>query len=368
MAAEEHGARRRPRASPGSSGTPCPGQRVRQGEDPVRRAARPQRGAGRDRESEHAVERVAFEVCHRINAATPITETALVALALLGARTRADAHRGVDDTRAAAHYVRPRAADDGRSSTERGRAAPGARRPGPPWHRPPVRRRDRAGLVDRRGAPPRGRVLPQLDRPLLVNRAIAELVLVHVDEQAGGTPSRGAGRRPCGSATCSSSSSSSPGGATSTVSCARSSRWLTPSGRARGGAGRGVGGSRRGRRASRPARARVVPRGIPRGRRAANVAQSPTAPIDESAVPRRVPRCRPPVPVAGQTRERTESISRELFATALKLAGNRGLVEPAPDGGQRAGPAGARRSATRSRCWVGRIARLRELELARLPR
>jgi glycerol-3-phosphate O-acyltransferase len=26
----------------------------------------------------------------------------------------------------------------------------------------------------------------------------------------------------------------------------------------------------------------------------------------------------------------TESISRELFATALKLAGNRGLVEPGP--------------------------------------
>jgi glycerol-3-phosphate O-acyltransferase len=33
---------------------------------------------------QHQVERVAFEVCHRINRATPITETALVALALLG--------------------------------------------------------------------------------------------------------------------------------------------------------------------------------------------------------------------------------------------------------------------------------------------
>jgi glycerol-3-phosphate O-acyltransferase len=39
--------------------------------------------------SEHAVERVAFEVCHRINEATPITETALVALTLLGADDRA---------------------------------------------------------------------------------------------------------------------------------------------------------------------------------------------------------------------------------------------------------------------------------------
>jgi glycerol-3-phosphate O-acyltransferase len=40
-------------------------------------------------EQEHAVERVAFEVCHRINRATPITETALVALALLGVAERA---------------------------------------------------------------------------------------------------------------------------------------------------------------------------------------------------------------------------------------------------------------------------------------
>jgi glycerol-3-phosphate O-acyltransferase len=40
-------------------------------------------------DKEHAVERVAFEVCHRINRATPITETALTALALLGAEDRA---------------------------------------------------------------------------------------------------------------------------------------------------------------------------------------------------------------------------------------------------------------------------------------
>jgi glycerol-3-phosphate O-acyltransferase len=38
---------------------------------------------------EHPVERVAFEVCHRINRATPITESALVTLALLGADDRA---------------------------------------------------------------------------------------------------------------------------------------------------------------------------------------------------------------------------------------------------------------------------------------
>ncbi len=41
------------------------------------------------RERGHEVERVAFEVSHRINRATPITETALVTLALLGAEERA---------------------------------------------------------------------------------------------------------------------------------------------------------------------------------------------------------------------------------------------------------------------------------------
>ena len=41
------------------------------------------------RDHQHPVERVAFEVCHRINRATPITETALVTLALLGAEDRA---------------------------------------------------------------------------------------------------------------------------------------------------------------------------------------------------------------------------------------------------------------------------------------
>jgi glycerol-3-phosphate O-acyltransferase len=41
------------------------------------------------RERGHEVERVAFEVCNRINRATPITETALVTLALLGVEERA---------------------------------------------------------------------------------------------------------------------------------------------------------------------------------------------------------------------------------------------------------------------------------------
>ncbi len=46
-------------------------------------------GEALDESHEHPVERVAFEVCHRINRATPITETALVTLALLGAEDRA---------------------------------------------------------------------------------------------------------------------------------------------------------------------------------------------------------------------------------------------------------------------------------------
>ncbi|MDQ6778490.1 MAG: glycerol-3-phosphate 1-O-acyltransferase [Actinomycetota bacterium] len=42
-----------------------------------------------DEEREHAVERIGIEVSHRINRVTPITETALVALALLGGDDRA---------------------------------------------------------------------------------------------------------------------------------------------------------------------------------------------------------------------------------------------------------------------------------------
>src|SRR5581483_6926229 len=61
-------------------------------------------------DSEHAVERVAFEVCHRINATTPITETSLVALALLGLEDRAMALAQVRTTLAPLlEYVQARA-------------------------------------------------------------------------------------------------------------------------------------------------------------------------------------------------------------------------------------------------------------------
>jgi len=46
-------------------------------------------GIGEDESKRHRVEKVAFEVCHRINRATPITATALVTLALLGVDDRA---------------------------------------------------------------------------------------------------------------------------------------------------------------------------------------------------------------------------------------------------------------------------------------
>jgi glycerol-3-phosphate O-acyltransferase len=90
MAAEEHGAQKTPesigwlvgyaRAQSRGFGK----VRVRFGEPLSLRQAL---NALADRE--HAVERVAFEVCHRINQATPITDTALVALALLGVGDRA---------------------------------------------------------------------------------------------------------------------------------------------------------------------------------------------------------------------------------------------------------------------------------------
>ncbi|HEV3056245.1 MAG TPA: 1-acyl-sn-glycerol-3-phosphate acyltransferase, partial [Solirubrobacteraceae bacterium] len=88
MAAEEHGAQKTPESLSWlvgyarAQGRGFGKVRIRFGEPlPLSEALAD--------ESDHAVERVAFEVCHRINAATPITETALVALALLGVEDRA---------------------------------------------------------------------------------------------------------------------------------------------------------------------------------------------------------------------------------------------------------------------------------------
>jgi glycerol-3-phosphate O-acyltransferase len=89
MAAEEQGAQKTPESLgwlvgyARAQGRGFGKVRVRFGEPFSLREALAQGERG------HSVERVAFEVCHRINRATPITETALVALALLGVDDRA---------------------------------------------------------------------------------------------------------------------------------------------------------------------------------------------------------------------------------------------------------------------------------------
>jgi len=89
MAAEEHGAQKTPESLgwlvgyARAQGRGFGKARVRFGE-PMSLAT-----ALEHAEGEHTVERVAFEVCHRINRATPITESSLVALALLGVEDRA---------------------------------------------------------------------------------------------------------------------------------------------------------------------------------------------------------------------------------------------------------------------------------------
>jgi glycerol-3-phosphate O-acyltransferase len=90
MAAEEHGARKTPEGIgwlvgyARAQGRGFGKVRVGFGEPLSLREALERSG-----QREHSVEQVAFEVCHRINRATPITETALVALALLGAVDKA---------------------------------------------------------------------------------------------------------------------------------------------------------------------------------------------------------------------------------------------------------------------------------------
>jgi len=89
MAAEEHGAQKTPESLSWlvgyarAQGRGFGKVRVGFGESLSLREALGEQERG------HAVERVGIELCHRINRATPITETALVALALLGADDRA---------------------------------------------------------------------------------------------------------------------------------------------------------------------------------------------------------------------------------------------------------------------------------------
>jgi glycerol-3-phosphate O-acyltransferase len=186
MAAEEHGAQKTPESLSWlvgyarAQGRGFGKVRIRFGEPWALSEALADVG-----ESEHAVERVAFEVCHRINEATPITETALVALALLAVEDRALTLDEVLVTlKPLLHYVDRRQlpmTGELDLTTEHG-----------------VRRAldalGRHGVVSRydRGIEPVWSISPERHLEaafyrnsavhLFVNRAIAELTLLHVDQ------------------------------------------------------------------------------------------------------------------------------------------------------------------------------------------
>ena len=185
MAAEEHGAQKTPeslswlvgyaRAQSRGFGK----VRVGFGEPLSLRAALGEQERG------HAVERVGIEVCHRINRATPITETSLVAMALLGTDDRALTLAGVRATLdPLLEHVRVRSlpmigdldldqADGVRQALDalcrHGVARCYAGGTEPVWSITPERHLEAAFY--------RNSILH-----FFLNRAIAELVLVHVDE------------------------------------------------------------------------------------------------------------------------------------------------------------------------------------------
>ena len=185
MAAEEHGAQKTPESLSWlvgyarAQGRGFGKARVGFG-DPLSL-----RDALRGQEREHAVERIAIEVSHRINRATPITETALVALALLGGDDRA---LTLDEVRATldpllehvrirslpmlgdleiAHAEGVRQALDALARHGVARSYAGGTEP--VWSISPERHIEAAFY--------RNSILH-----FFLNRAIAELVLVHIDE------------------------------------------------------------------------------------------------------------------------------------------------------------------------------------------
>ncbi len=177
-----------------------------------------------------AVERVALDISHRLNRATPVTVTAIVSLALLGADRALTVDEVLETVEPLAAYVESRrwpvagAADLRDRSTIR-RALAELARSGvltaydqgtePVW-----KIGDDQHLV---AAFYRNTVIH-----ILVERAIGELALLTVSELEPGADlppaasSRWAGRRRSGCATCSSSSSSSPPAPTSRTTCAPS--------------------------------------------------------------------------------------------------------------------------------------------------
>jgi glycerol-3-phosphate O-acyltransferase len=139
-------------------------------------------------EHEHAVERVAFEVCHRINRATPITETALVALALLGAEDRALTLSEVRTTLAPLlRYVRRRKLPMTGELDLRTDA--GVRQALDALGRHGIIRRYDGGIEPVWSIAPERHLEAAFYRNSIIHffvtRSIGELLLVHVDEQVG---------------------------------------------------------------------------------------------------------------------------------------------------------------------------------------
>jgi glycerol-3-phosphate O-acyltransferase len=192
MAAEEHGAQKTPESLSWlvgyarAQGRGFGKVRIRFGE-PLPLSEALSDAGGR----EHAVQRVAFEVCHRINEATPITETALVALALLGAGDRA---LTLDELLATLeplleYVVRRHLPTTGELDL---RTPAGVRQALDSLTRHGVVSRYDGGIVAVWSISPERHLEAAFYRNsvvhFLVNRAIAELVLVAVDEHPGPDP------------------------------------------------------------------------------------------------------------------------------------------------------------------------------------
>ena len=191
MAAEEHGAQKTPESLPWlvgyarAQGRGFGKARVGFGEPLSLREA-----LG-EQEREHAVERIGIEVSHRINRATPITETALVALALLGGDDRA---LTLDEVRATLdpllEHVRvrslPMLGDFGIAHAD------GLRRALDALCRHGVARCYTGGTEPVWAIAPDRHIEAAFYRNSILHfflgRAIAELVLVHVDEAPSSAP------------------------------------------------------------------------------------------------------------------------------------------------------------------------------------
>jgi glycerol-3-phosphate O-acyltransferase len=186
MAAEEHGAQKTPESLgwlvgyARAQGRGFGKVRIRFGE-PLKLSDALDTAGNR----EHEVERVAFEICHRINQATPVTETALVGFALLGVEDRALTLEEVRITLAPLlEYVDRRGLPQiGELDLTR-----------PADVRQALDALGKHGIVSLydRGTEPVWSISPERHLEaafyrnsvvhFLVNRAIAELIIVHIDE------------------------------------------------------------------------------------------------------------------------------------------------------------------------------------------